>query len=318
MNPTTPAIVLDRFGGAEVLRLQALPLPRADAAHAVVRIAHAGVNFVDLYQREGRYPGLALPWRLGLEGAGEVVEAAPGGGFAVGERVAFTTGVQGAYAAHLRVPLEHLVPVPEALPLREAAAALEHGLTAAMLLDDVARLPAGAPVLVHAAAGGVGGWLVQWLLARGHPVLGTVSSAAKADWLRALGAMPLMTDSDWARAAQGVAVVFDSVGRSTFAGSLQALRTGGHLVLFGAASGQPEPVDVLTLMHKSLTLTRPVLPHFLPDAARRRARAAAVFDAVLTGAVQLRIHAEFPLADAARAHELLASRTTQGKLLLTP
>ena len=123
MNPTTPAIVLDRFGGPEVLRLQALPLPRADAAHAVVRIAHAGVNFVDLYQREGRYPGLALPWRLGLEGAGEVVEAAPGGGFAVGERVAFTTGVQGAYAAHLRVPLEHLVPVPEALPLREASAA---------------------------------------------------------------------------------------------------------------------------------------------------------------------------------------------------
>jgi NADPH2:quinone reductase len=318
MPQTTPAIVLDRFGGPEVLQLHELPVPRADTQQAVVRIAYAGINFVDLYQREGRYPGISLPWRLGLEGAGEIVDVAPGAEFRLGERVAFTTGVQGAYAGHLVVPLEHLVRVPEALPLRDAAAALEHGLTAAMLLDDVARLPAGEPVLVHAAAGGVGGWLVQWLTARGHPVFGTVSSEAKADWLRRLGAVPLLADGDWVSAARGVAVVFDSVGRSSFAGSLDALRVGGHLVLFGAASGQPEPVDVLALMKKSLTLTRPVLPHFLPDAAKRRARAATVFDALLSGAVQLRIHAEFPLADAARAHELLASRATQGKLLLKP
>jgi NADPH2:quinone reductase len=314
---TTSAIVLDRFGGPEVLQLRELPLPRAEPGHAVVRIAHAGINFVDLYQREGRYPGISLPWRLGLEGAGEVVDVAPGQGFEVGQRVAFTTGVQGAYAGHLAVPLEHLVPVPDALPLRDAAAALEQGMTAAMLLDDVARLRPGEPVLVHAAAGGVGGWLVQWLLARGHPVFGTVSSVAKAQWLRGVGAVPLMAEGDWVAAARGVAVVFDSVGRSTFAGSLEALRTGGHVVLFGAASGQPEPVDVLALMKKSLTLTRPVLPHFLPDAATRRERAAVVFDALLGGAVQLRIHAEFPLAQAGQAHELLASRATQGKLLLT-
>lgn len=315
---STQAILVHRFGGPEVLELQSLPMPQATPGHAVVRIAHAGINFVDLYQREGRYPGISLPWRLGLEGAGEIVEVAPGADFQVGERVAFTTGVQGAYAGHLAVPLEHLVRVPETLSLRDAAAALEHGLTAAMLLDDVARLPAGEPVLVHAAAGGVGGWLVQWLVARGHPVFGTVSSPAKADWLRTLGAVPLLADSDWVSAARGVAVAFDSVGRSSFAGSLDALRVGGHLVLFGAASGQPDPVDVLSLQKKSLTLTRPVLPHFLPDAAKRRARAATVFDAVLSGAVQLRIHAEFPLADAARAHELLASRATQGKLLLQP
>lgn len=312
----TAAIVLDRFGGPEVLQLRTLPRPEAAPGQAVVRLQHAGVNFVDLYQREGRYPGIALPWRLGLEGAGEIVDVAPGAAFAVGDRVAFTTGVQGAYATHLAVPLDHLVSVPAALPLRDAAAALEQGLTAAMLIDDVARLTPGDPVLVHAAAGGVGGWLVQWLVARGHPVFGTVSSPAKADWLRQVGAVPLMADSDWPAAAQGVAVVFDSVGRSTFAGSLAALRTGGHLVLFGAASGQPEPVDVLALMAKSLTLTRPVLPHFLPTADKRRARAAAVFDALLTGAVPLRIHAEFPLAEAGRAHELLASRATQGKLLL--
>ncbi|WP_457442463.1 quinone oxidoreductase family protein [Roseateles sp. P5_E4] len=312
------AILVHRFGGSEVLELQQLPMPEAMPGQAVVRIDYAGINFVDLYQREGRYPNISLPWRLGLEGAGEIVDVTPGAEFQLGDRVAFTTGVQGAYASHLAVPLEHLVRVPDALSLRDAAAALEHGLTAAMLLDDVARLPAREPVLVHAAAGGVGGWLVQWLIARGHPVFGTVSNAAKADWLRGLGAAPLLADSDWVSAARGVAVVFDSVGRSTFAGSLDVLRMGGHLVLFGAASGQPEPVDVLALQKKSLTLTRPVLPHFLPDAAKRRARAATVFDALLSGAVQLRIHAEFPLADAASAHELLASRATQGKLLLKP
>lgn len=315
---STQAILVHRFGGPEVLELQQLPMPQAVSGQAVVRIHYAGINFVDLYQREGRYPGISLPWRLGLEGAGEIIDVAPGAEFRVGERVAFTTGVQGGYASHLAVPLEHLVRVPEALSLRDAAAALEHGLTAAMLLDDVARLPPGEPVLVHAAAGGVGGWLVQWLIARGHAVFGTVSSEAKADWLRGLGAVPLLTQGDWVSAARGVAVVFDSVGRSTFAGSLEVLRVGGHLVLFGAASGPPDPVDVLSLQKKSLTLSRPVLPHFLPDAAKRRARAAAVFDAVLSGAVQLRIHAEFPLAEAGRAQQLLASRATQGKLLLQP
>jgi NADPH2:quinone reductase len=315
----TQAILVHQFGGPEVLELQPLPPPPAAApGQAVVRVEHAGVNFVDLYQREGRYPGISLPWRLGLEGAGEIIDVAPGAEFQRGERVAFTTGVQGAYATHLAVPLEHLVRVPEGLSLRNAAAALEQGMTAAMLLDDVARLRPGEPVLVHAAAGGVGGWLVQWLMARGHPVFGTVSSPAKADWLRSLGAVALPADGDWVSAARGVAVVFDSVGRTTFAGSLEALRTGGHLVLFGAASGQPEPVDVLSLQKKSLTLTRPVLPHFLADVAKRRARAATVFEAVLSGTVQLRIHAEFPLADAGRAHQLLASRATQGKLLLTP
>jgi NADPH2:quinone reductase len=318
MSLPTQAIIVEQFGGPERLLNRELPLPTAGPGQAVVKLAFAGVNFVDLYQREGRYPGITLPWALGLEGAGEIVGVAPGAGFAAGDRVAFTTGVQGAYASHLAVSVEHLVPVPAELPLRDAAAALEHGLTAAMLLDDVARLQPGDAVLVHAAAGGVGGWLTQWLVARGHRVFGTVSSPAKAEWLRSVGAEPLLTAGDWAAAAAGVGVVFDSVGRDSFAGSLQALRVGGHLVLFGAASGQPDPVDVLALMKKSLTLTRPVLPHFLPDATKRRARAAAVFAAVLSGAVQLRIHAVLPLAEAAQAHELLASRSTQGKLLLQP
>lgn len=318
MSSTMPAIVIHSFGGPDVLQVRDLPLPVAEPGQALVKLAFAGVNFVDLYQRRGRYPGVSLPLALGLEGAGEIVEVAPGTGFAVGDRVAFTTGVQGAYASHVAVPLDHLVHVPPEVSLRDAAAALEHGLTAAMLLDDVARLRPGDEVLVHAAAGGVGGWLTQWLVARCHRVWGTVSNASKAEWLRSVGAEPLLTEDDWASAAAGVAVVFDSVGADTFAGSLSALRTGGHLVLFGAASGQPGPVDVLSLMKRSLTLTRPVLPHFLSDAAKLRHRAASVFKALRSGEVQLRVHAQLPLAEAARAHELLASRSTQGKLLLQP
>lgn len=316
MSSSNSAIVIQQFGGPDVLRLQDLPSPIAAPGQALVKLAFAGVNFVDLYQRQGRYPGVSLPLALGLEGAGEILAVPPGTGFAVGDRVAFTTGVQGAYASQVAVPVDHLVPVPADVSLRDAAAALEHGLTAAMLLEDVARLRPGDAVLVHAAAGGVGGWLTQWLLARGHRVWGTVSTPAKAEWLRSLGAQPLLTSEDWAGAAAGVAVVFDSVGADTFAGSLSALRRGGHLVLFGAASGQPGPVDVLSLMSKSLTLTRPVLPHFLPDAATLRRRAASVFEALRSAAVQLRVHAQLPMADAALAHELLASRSTQGKLLL--
>ena len=310
------SIVIDQFGGPEVIGLRERPVPDSVPGHALVKLAFAGVNFVDLYQRLGRYPGVSLPLTLGLEGAGEVVNAPVGSEFAIGDRVAFTTGVQGAYASYVSVPLDHLVAVPANISLCDAAAALEHGLTAAMLIEDVARLRAGDSVLVHAAAGGVGGWLTQWLVARGHKVFGTVSNEAKAAWLREVGAKPLLTNQPWPQLAADVSVVFDSVGKDTFYGSLDALRPGGHLVLFGAASGQPEPVDVLRLMKKSLTLTRPVLPHFLPNAQVLRARAASVFRALREGTVHLRIHEVLPLAQAARAHELLHSRTTQGKLLL--
>ncbi|ASL48816.1 Quinone oxidoreductase 1 (plasmid) [Burkholderia sp. AD24] len=314
----TFAIVAEQFGGPEQLHLTTRSRPVAAAGSAVVEVDYAGVNFVDLYQRLGRYPGVSLPLHLGLEAAGEIVDIASGEPFVVGDRVAFTTGVQGAYASHVVVPVDHLVPVPAAISLRDAAGALEHGLTAAMLLVDVARLRNGDAVLIHAAAGGVGGWLTQWLVARGHRVFGTVSSEAKAAWLREVGAVPLLTQTDWASAAEGVAVVFDSVGRDTLTGSLQALVKRGHLVLFGAASGQPDPVDVLNLMKKSLTLSRPVLPHYLPDAVTLRQRAATVFDALVQDVVKLRIHDVLPLAEAARAHEALASRSTLGKLLLQP
>ncbi|WP_246312468.1 zinc-binding dehydrogenase [Pseudaquabacterium terrae] len=240
------AIVVHRFGGPEQLELNELPPPEGAL---LVDIAYAGVNFVDLYQCEGRYPGVMLPLQPGLEGSGRIAAAPAGSGWQRGDRVAFTTGVQGSYAEQLAVPAEHLVRVPDAISLRDAAAALEHGLTALMLLHDVARLAPGDAVLVHAAAGGVGGWLVQWLKARGHRAFGTVSSDQKAAWLRGIGVEPLRYDAgaDWCAElllrteGRGVKGVFDSVGAATFEGSLAALAPRGHLVLFGAASGQPAP-----------------------------------------------------------------------------
>jgi NADPH2:quinone reductase len=243
----------------------------------------------------------------------------------VGDRVAFSTGVQGSYAEIVAVPARHLVPVPPSVSLREASTSLEHGLTAMVLADDVARLDARRTLLVHAAAGGVGGWLVQVLRNRGHRVIGTASSAEKLAWLTRVGveAVHYGEVNDWVQDVErltggaGVDVVFDSVGRVTFSGSLRVLAPRGHLVLFGAASGQPDPIDVLSLMAKSVTLTRPVMPHYLSDAESLRRKARAVFDAILGKAIEVRIHGEYALAQAADAHSDLASRNTAGKLLLS-
>ncbi|PXX37790.1 quinone oxidoreductase family protein [Undibacterium pigrum] len=316
------AIIVNQFGGPEQLQLQEVPAPNGEV---IVNAAWAGVNFVDIYQREGRYPGVRLPWAMGIEGTGIVASAPADSAWCAGDRVAYTTGVQGTYASQVAVSAAHLIPIPDAVSLRDACAAIEHGLTAIMLTEDVARLPASGSVLVHAAAGGVGGWLVQLLVARGLTVFGTASSASKAEWLQSMGAVPLRYDdgSDWVSEVRdqtrghGVAVVFDSVGKSTFAQSLEVLAPCGHLVLFGAASGQPDPVDVLQLMKKSITLTRPVLPHYLNTPAALQAHAARVFDCLSSGTVKLRIHAEYALADVAQSHAALAERGTQGKLLLS-
>lgn len=315
------AIIVEQFGGPDQLALRELAAP---AGEIIVKAAWAGINFVDIYQREGRYPGVSLPLPMGIEGAGVIASAPAGSGWQIGERVAYTTGVQGSYAEQLAVPHNSLLRVPDALSLRDACAAIEHGLTAIMLTEKVARLPSQGSVLVHAAAGGVGGWLVQLLVAHGLTVFGTTSSADKAAWLTSVGAHALRYDEgqDWPAVVldktggRGVDVVFDSVGKSTFAHSLQLVAPCGHVVLFGAASGQPEPVDVLQLMRKSITLTRPVLPHYMSTPATLQAAAAAVFRHLQDGSVHLRIHQDYALADAAQAHRALASRATQGKLLL--
>ena len=321
------AIVVEQFGGPEQLCLQdvAAPVVGEDAAaEVIVNAAWAGINFVDIYQREGRYPGVVQPLAMGIEGTGIVASAAPTSRWKSGDRVAYTTGVQGSYAEQVAVKAGNLIHIPDQLSLRDACAAIEHGLTAIMLLDEVARLPQSGTVLVHAAAGGVGGWLVQILVARGLTVFGTASSASKADWLRSVGVQPLRYDdgTDWLAqvrektGGRGVDVVFDSVGKATFEHSMNLLAIRGHLILFGAASGQPDPVDVLHLMRKSITLSRPILPHYMNTAETLQTHASKVFQYLSEGQVKLRIHAEYVLADVAQAHRALAERGTQGKLLL--
>lgn len=313
------AIVVNAFGGS--MDLQEIAAPTGEV---IVNAAWAGINFVDTYMRAGRYPGISLPLNMGVEGAGVVHSAPKGSGWKPGDRVVYTTGVRGTYAQQVAVPAENLISVPGTLSLRNACAAIEHGLTATMLLDHVARLSARSTVLVHAAAGGVGGWLAQMLVARGHRVYGTVSSARKAAWLESHSVRALRYDdgNDWLaqfkqlNEGRGAEVVFDSVGRSTFSGSFEAATQCGHVVLYGSASGQPDPVDVLALMRKSLTLSRPVLNHYMADSERLRASAKTVFSAVLDASVELRVHREYALAEAEVAHADLVARGTEGKLLL--
>lgn len=316
------AIQVHRFGGPDMLELQSVAAPLATGDQVIVRNAWAGVVYLDIVQRQGRFPGLTPPYCPGLEGSGVVLSAPEGGAWRAGDRVAYTTGVLGSYAEQVAVPAGHLVRVPDALSLELACATLEQGLTADMLVNDVARLRDGDTVLVHAAAGGVGGLLVQMLLARGLRVLGTVSSQPKADWLHSLGASALRYDAgrDWAAEAlaltggRGVAVVFDSVGQATVEHSLQVLAPCGHLVLFGAASGPPAPIDPARLMQQSLTVTRPVLRHYV--AGTLQARAARLFTALGERSLRQRIHACLPLSEAGAAQALLESRGTLGKVLL--
>jgi NADPH:quinone reductase len=323
------AIVVQRHGGAEVLRHLDIADPAADFAtedKVIVDLHFAGVNFVDIYQREGRYPGVKLPLHLGIEGSGVVGRAPANSEWQVGDRVVFCTGTPGAYAERVAVAPKHLVRVPDGLSLETAAAVMEQGLTAMILAEEVMAIrSANANVaLIHAAAGGVGGLLAQMLVAKGLTVLGTVSSAAKSEWLAAQGVVPIRYDTgaNWLlqvrekTADLGVDVVFDSVGRDTIDGSFDALAARGQLVLFGSASGQVPPIDIAQLMRKSATLTRPVLPHFLPDASTLRRHAANLFQRVASAALLVRVHATLPLACAAQAQELLASRSTQGKLIL--
>jgi NADPH2:quinone reductase len=326
MGAHMKAVIIEQYGDDSVLKLCELA-PPADA-EVLVQVAWAGLNYVDIYQREGRYPGTSLPHPLGIEAAGTVIQAQAASGFRPGDRVAVTTGVRGAYAEQLAVPAAHLLHVPAQLSLQQACAVIEHGLTADILLHDVARLQHAQTVLVHAAAGGVGGLLIQLLKRRGLRVLATVSSAEKAQWVNGTGAEAIIygqnsgPEQDWLTQVmqktegRGVDVVFDSVGLTTFTQSLAALAVCGHLVLFGAASGVVEPVSPGELAKKSATLSRPVMPHYLRDPAILRERAARLFREMIEGQLQVRIDTVFPLEQAVQAQRRLASRLSQGKILL--
>jgi NADPH2:quinone reductase len=319
------AIQVTERGGPEVLRLVELPDPTPGRGQARVRVAAAGVNFIDIYQRSGLYQ-VPLPFVLGQEGAGTVDAVGEGvTSVAVGNRVAWQ-GVLGSYATSVVVPADRLVKVPDGLDLDVAAAAMLQGLTAHYLATSTYPLRAGDTCLIHAAAGGTGLLLCQIARLRGARVIGTTSTEAKAELARAHGAdeVILYTKEDFSAAARritggnGVQVVYDSVGRTTFDGSLAALARRGMLVLFGQSSGAVPPFDPQRLNQGgSLYLTRPSLAHYTIGEELRQ-RASELFAWITAGKVRVRIHRVYPLAEAAQAHRDLESRATTGKLLLRP
>jgi NADPH2:quinone reductase len=320
------AVRVSQYGGPEKLVLDEVPSLELKAGDALVRVRAAGVNFIDVYQRTGHYP-VPLPFTPGSEGAG-VVEALAGDvtDLDVGDRVAWA-GHLGAYAESAVVPASKLVRLPDGLDERSAAAAMLQGMTAHYLCHGSYRVTAGDTVLVHAAAGGVGLLLVQMAHGLGARVIGTVSTEEKAELARGAGAddVILYTERDFESEVRrltdgaGVEVVYDSVGKTTFAKGLDCLKPLGTMVLFGGSSGPVPPFDPLVLSQKgSLFLTRPTLGHYTADRAALMQRADAVLGAVARGELRLRIERTYPLADAAEAHRDLESRRTSGKLLLEP
>lgn len=320
------AIQVLKTGGPEVLTLVDLPAPEPKASEAVVRIEASGVNFIDVYYREGRYPA-QLPFVLGQEGAGTVTAVGPEVTLVKsGDRVAYT-GQLGSYAELAAVPAERLVRIPDTVSTRDAAAAMVQGMTAHYLVRSSYPLQRGETALVHAAAGGVGLLLVQMAKAIGARVIGTVGSEAKAQLAREAGADEVIvyTAEDFVAETKrltdgrGVHVVYDGVGKTTFEGDLDVLRPRGYLVLFGGASGPVPPFDPIVLSRKgSLFLTRPTLAHYTASREELMARAGDVLGAVASGTLKLRIDRTYALAEAAEAHRDLEGRRTTGKVLLVP
>jgi NADPH2:quinone reductase len=320
------AISVDAYGGPEVLRYVDRPDPQPGPGQVRVRVQAAGVNFIDVYNRTGLYPG-SLPLVPGQEGAG-VVDALGAGvsGLREGERVAWAA-VPGSYAELALVPADRAVVLPEGIDTRTAAALMLQGMTAHYLATSTYPLKPGDTCLVHAAAGGVGLLLVQMAKRRGSRVFGTVSTEEKARLAREAGAdeVILYTREDFLEAVRrltggrGVQVVYDSVGRTTAEKSLDCLAPLGMMVFYGNSSGPVPPVDPLVLSRKgSLFLTRPSLGHYVADRASLEARAGEVLRDTATGLLRVRIDRTFPLAEAAEAHRALEGRHTTGKVLLLP
>jgi NADPH2:quinone reductase len=320
------AIQVKQPGGPEVLELVDVPVPEPKANEAVVKLAASGVNFIDVYQREGRYK-VPLPFVLGQEGAGVVTAVGSNvTSLKAGDRVAWT-GLLGGYAEYAAVPADRLVAIPAGVTDQQAAAAMLQGMTAHYLCHDTYPLKRGETALVHAAAGGVGLLLVQMAHNIGARVLATVSTEEKAKLAREAGAdeIILYTKSDFEAETrrltngQGVHVVYDSVGKTTFEKGLNVLRPRGMMVLFGGSSGAVPPFDLIALSQKgSLYVTRPTLVNYIASREELMSRSGAVFAMISSGKLKLRIAHTYPLAEAQRAHRDLEGRKTTGKLLLLP
>jgi NADPH:quinone reductase len=319
----------ERHGGPEVLRITEREAPRPGPGEVVVEVAASGVNYMDIYQREGIGSYRAEPpFVPGGEGAGTVVAVgADAGRLAVGDRVAWA-GPGGSYAEQVALPARQAVPVPEGLSLQVAAAAILQGMTAHYLANSTYPVREGDVAVVHAAAGGVGLLLTQMVKRRGGVVVGTTSggvAGGKAELAIAAGADHVVGYDrfrdivDEVTDGAGAHVVYDGVGKDTFDDGLAALRPRGMMVLYGGASGQVPPLDPQRLnAGGSLFLTRPKLADYVADAEELRWRAGEVFDWIMKGELDVRIGGTYPLADAARAQEDLAGRQTTGKLLLLP
>ncbi len=320
------AIQITQTGGAEVLKTGEIPEPVAGAGEALIRVEACGVNFIDVYFREGRYPA-KLPLIPGQEAAGVVVSAGEGViRFKAGDRVAWC-GVPGTYAEFAVAPADRLITVPQGVSFEQAAAAMLQGMTAHYLSHSSYAIQKGDDVLIHAGAGGVGLLLTQMAKMRGARVFTTVSTEEKAALSRAAGAdeVILYTQQDFAAevkrltGGKGVAVVYDSVGKTTFDKSLESLRSRGLMVLFGGSSGAVPPFDLINLSTMgSLFVTRPTLKDYVTTCAELEARAGDVLGWVAAGKLKLRIEHIYPLAYAAQAHRDLEGRRTTGKVLLIP
>jgi NADPH:quinone reductase len=319
------AVVVNRTGGPEVLEVQELPDADPGPGELLVDVEAAGLNFIDIYQREGRYP-MELPYVAGSEGAGVVRSAGEGvQDVAPGDRVAWAMVTGAGYASSALVPADRVVPVPDGVSTEQAAAVLLQGMTAQFLCSSTCEVRAGDDVLVHAAAGGVGLLLTQMVSGRGGRVLATVSTQEKEELARGAGAdevlrYDLVDVPEQVRrltGGRGVRVVYDGVGAATFDASLECLATRGMMVLFGASSGAVPPVDPMRLAGGgSLFLTRPSLGHYIAERQELLARAGEVLSQVAGGALDVRVGARYGLDDARRAHEDLAGRRTTGKSLL--
>ena len=320
------SITVDQTGGPEVLRYRELPDPVPGPAELLVDVAAAGVNFIDVYQREGRYRA-GLPFVPGREGAGTVARLGEGvTGFTVGQRVAWASGVLGSYSTRAVIPAQRAVAVPDRMDPETAAAAMLQGMTAHYLTHSTYEVQRGDTVLVHAAAGGTGLLLTQLVKLLGGRVIGTVSSPEKEKLARQAGADEVIAYEGFDQkvrdltGGEGVPVVYDGVGRATFDRSLASLRTRGLMVLYGGASGPVPPFDPIRLLDAGgLFLTRPTLiPAYLRTREEFSWRAGDVLRWLASGDLRVHIGHRYPLADARRAHEDLEGRRSAGKLLLIP
>ncbi|HEX6136113.1 MAG TPA: quinone oxidoreductase [Casimicrobiaceae bacterium] len=324
------AIVVDRFGGPEVLEVRDIDIPEPGPGEVRVRLAFAGINYIDVYMRTGAYArsdtyGTPLPMGLGMEGAGTVDAIGPAvEGFASGQRVAWCI-VRGAYAEYAVVPAWRLVPVPGAVPLDIACALMLQGSTAHYLTHAAHPVRAGDVCVVHAGAGGVGQLLIQLAKMRGGTVIATVGTRDKAAIARARGADHTVLYREVAfrdevvriTSGRGADVVYDSVGRDTVHASIRSLRKRGLCVMYGASSGQVDCIAPLELAEAgSVYFSRPHLADYLQDAAEIRGRARDLFAALASGDLAVSIDRVFALAQAADAHRVLEGRESRGKLLL--